>query len=75
MLHRRARSAGAQVIIAGGISIETGHLEALQQLPLVVDHQRAQRQAGSTVQVQFEGITVLVARGERHDHGIAPGDP
>ncbi|MNC50143.1 hypothetical protein D3C75_993670 [compost metagenome] len=75
MLHRFARSAGAQVVVAGCFGIETGHLEALQQLPLVVEHQRTQRQTRVTVQVQFERIAMLVAWRERNDHGIAPGDP
>ncbi|MNE36499.1 hypothetical protein D3C80_1303110 [compost metagenome] len=50
-----------------GLSVQAGELEALQQLALVVEQQGFERQPGFLVQVQFEGIAMLVAWGQRHD--------
>lgn len=54
--------------------IQLGELEALEQLPLLVQQQRFQRQAGLAVQVQLEAVAMLVARGHREDHCRAAGD-
>lgn len=54
--------------------IQLGELEALEQLPLLVQQQRLQRQAGVAVQVQLEAVAMLVARSHRKDHCRAAGD-